>query len=136
MTATTCTDVFADFRADWHAAMNPCLDCALARCPEPERAAFLVLIDDFLMTAPSPPYSPVQQRRQRELFQPILDRVNADPDAQAALRAAEDQMHATFRDLPTWKKWRNRLLLRGFELRHGLRGPMRYVNRVRAAPWD
>jgi hypothetical protein len=122
----TSTDLLAEFRADWEAALCPDVGDFLVRCEPGELDAFRDLLDAYLMEAPSPPYSPIQQRRLAEKVQPILDRAFADP----AYVAAEDQRKAEWRDLP-WvvKRWR-RLRFAALTFR------LRWQARQRPNPWD
>jgi hypothetical protein len=99
----TATDLFDEFRRDEEAALRPCLHCLLERCPDGERASLDTLLDDWLMSASSPPYSPVQLRRLSEKIMPIIERAEKDP----SVIAARDQWDAEWRDVP-WlaKRWR------------------------------
>jgi hypothetical protein len=109
----TAVALFTEYRKDWDAALNPCIHCLYESCPESEQPALQALLDHYLDSDEgfkTPPYSPVQMRRQQEKLKPLMDRVMNDP----AWIANEDQMKAAWRDKPWWRKRWSRLRFRGF----------------------
>lgn len=104
MSATTHTAValFAEYRKDHQAALEPCMMCMFEKCPEAEREKLDALVESFYedVSRPHPPYSPVQMRRIHEKMAPIFDRAMQDP----AVIAAEDQRKALWRDTAWWRK--------------------------------
>lgn len=122
----TAIDLFDDYRRDWEAALNPCLDCLLRSCPESEREALHALVENHLMTAATPPYSPVQMRRTREKVAPIVDRVMSEPWFVAEM----DQNAAAWRDKPWFKKAWHRARFYATITR------LRWRIRRRGKPWE
>jgi hypothetical protein len=59
----TAAELFEQYRADWNAALCPCITCLLNACPEAEREALNALLGEHLATSPTPPYSEAQLRR-------------------------------------------------------------------------
>jgi hypothetical protein len=132
-TNPTVHDLAESYVRDERAALRPCLDCAIRGLDDDEREAFFTYVEAAMQGDPtSPPFSPVQQRRISEKLGPLIDSVMSDP----SVIAARDQDQAAFRDTPWWKRRYFRARLRWAEYRYGLRGPMRFVNRLRRAPWD
>lgn len=99
-TTKTATELFGEFRRDHEAALEPCVHCLFERCPPDDEEALHVLVEEYLTTAPRPPYSPVQHRRLKERIAPIIDRVLSDPGYQAM----QDQLEAGWRDKPWWRR--------------------------------
>lgn len=128
MTATTHTAVslFAEYRRDHQAALEPCLMCMFAKCPEAEQDKLDALLEVYLDDSPRPPYSPVQVRRIMEKMQPLYDRAMQDP----AVMAAEDQRDARWRDTPRWRK----VYLRTNFMLFALKMRLRTVGR--RSPWE
>lgn len=97
MAYKTPTELAQEFAADYRAALNPCICCAMDYFDgEDERQEVADLIEVLLTNAESPPYSPVQMRRIEERMQPIFDRAMKDP----AVVADRDQREAEWRDKP------------------------------------
>jgi hypothetical protein len=120
-------ELFAEYRRDHQAALEPCIHCLVERCPDEEREQLDALLDSFYSDEyRRPPYSPVQTRRIHEKLEPIFEQAMSEPSVIAAL----DQRDAAWRDKPIWRKmWaRGRFRLYCWRLRLALFG--------RAKPWE
>lgn len=126
-------ELMEEFQKDWEAAMNPSVDEMVARCNPAHRQKLAEMLDQYLCWAPTPPYSPVQQRRMSEQLKgrmgSRLDRIfeegwkefNEGPDGYA--------------QQPPLEKLRRRVsfFLTCLKLRLLYTGP---VGRMRTKPWD
>ena len=71
----TVDELFADFVADWHATLFPCVSCYCGRCVAPQdRAEFTSRVEKWLETAETPEYSNIQRDRIAQKIHDILER--------------------------------------------------------------
>jgi len=133
MAYRTPEDLFDEFSADWEAALCPSLCEFIEQCHPERRDDLIGTIDIYLEHAPTPPYSPVQQRRIGEkikgrmgsrldaAFNEGWKEFNEGPDGYAQQPALEKlRRRARFR----WGVLRMRIFYGGI------------IGRMRTKPWD
>ena len=73
-------DLLNEFRLDWEAALRPDVGHFLGLCHPDFRDQLADKIGDYLMYAPTPPYSDVQRARLHEKAQAVFDSVTDRKD--------------------------------------------------------